>query len=160
MIVAFHLSSLPFTVLLHSFSLLVKTILQVAQLLLLDHPLHFRVESLLLRFDASLLVSRCLLCEAFAINFLGAAASLRTYALAQLTLLVLKFDYASEEVEVASPGRNSLIIEVVLRQDYLLVEVPLVFTLHFFPTESKNFNGKPGLNFFTTYFSCFSIDLK
>ena len=87
-------------------------------------------------------------------------ASLRTYALAQLTLLLLKFDYASEKVEVARPGRNSLVIEVVLRQDYLLVEVPLVFTLHFFPTESQSINGKPGLKLFTTYFSCFSIDLK
>ena len=50
-----------------------------------------------------------------------------------VTLLSLQLDNSGQELEAAGPSWNSLVIEVLLSDDDLLVEELLVLTSYFFP---------------------------
>ena len=73
-------------------------------------------------------------------------------------LLLLKLDYLSQLGEVTGPGRNRLVVEVVLGDNNLLLEVPFVMALHLFKAEKTN-GGQMREKFIDTYFCSLNIDL-
>ena len=100
-------------------------LLQVPKLLLLDHFVHLDLEGSLFLFDSCLELFRSLFDLALADGWGGGHSRQRRLvaeALAKLTLLSLKFDNPSQEVEVTGPGRNLFAVQVLLGYDHLLFE--------------------------------------
>lgn len=118
--------------------------LGVAPLLLNDHLVDFGIEDPLLFLDPRLLLLRGLLvgkyaalaCRREAGRHPRARSQRPTTTLALLAqLLGLQDDDLGQQVEVAGPSRNPLVVQVLLRHDDLLVEELLVSALFLLPAE-------------------------
>lgn len=123
------------------FSLLL-VLLQIEKLFLLDHPLDLLIKLLFLIGNSSLagLWSLRSIFLAVAARCSGGRSwELRVLVdkVSSLLLLCLQLHYLGQQIEVARPGWDLLVVEIILGDNNLRGKVAFVFALHFSPAKNS-----------------------